>query len=544
MKFYLVVLLAILVVGCKKTDSPNPADENFLYVGYKLESQLANQAKYVNVSSKPVIRVDFSHAISSDNLKDFISLKSPNKSYSLVFNLVDGNKTLEITPSENLEFLNKYEFQVSPSLKSAAGNSLLTTIKFEFYTQVNPADKFLRISNDELLTLVQKQTFKYFWDFGHPNSGMARERNTSGDVVTTGGTGFGVMAILVAIERGFISRNEGYQRILKITQFLDTKAEKFHGAFSHWLNGDTGKTVPFSEKDNGADLVETSLLMQGLLTAREYFSGASEKELNTVITKLWEGVEWNWFARSGNVLYWHWSPNYGWDMNLPIRGWNECLITYVLAASSPTHPISKEVYDQGFVRGGGMKNGSSYYGVSLPFGEEMGGPLFLSQYSFIGLNPYGLVDQYGNYEQQAVNHAKINQAYCKANPKGFIGYSEESWGLTASDNHTGYSAHSPTNDLGVITPTAALSSMAFTPDESMKALHFFYYKLGDKLWGEYGFKDAFNLTELWFAGSYLAIDQGPIICMIENHRSKLLWNNFMKITDVKNGLKKLGFSHP
>ncbi len=543
MRFYLVVFLAILF-GCKKTDAPDPANENFSYLGYKLENQQANQARYVNVTPKPTIRIDFSHAISSDNLKDYVVLKSANESYPLTFSLVDGNKSLEITPTERLDFLNKYDFQVSPSLKSVAGNPLLTTIKFEFYTQVNPGDIFPRISNDELLTLVQKQTFKYFWDFGHPVSGMARERNTSGDLVTTGGTGFGVMAILVAIERGFISRSEGYERVLKISKFLDTKAEKYHGAFSHWLNGETGKTIPFSEKDNGADLVETSLLMQGLLTAREYFSGTSEKELNTVITKLWEGVEWSWFGREGNVLYWHWSPNYGWDMDLPIRGWNECLITYVLAASSPTYPISKEVYQQGFARAGDMRNGNSYYGVSLPLGEEMGGPLFLSQYSFLGLNPNGLMDQYGNYEQQAYSHAKINQLYCKANPKGFIGYSEECWGLTASDNQSGYSAHSPTNDLGVITPTAALSSIAFTPDESIAALHFFYYKLGDKLWGEYGFRDAFNLNELWFAGSYLAIDQGPIICMIENYRSKLLWSNFMKVAEVKAGLNSLGFTHP
>ncbi len=412
---------------------------------------------------------------------------------------------------------------------------------------IDSTNKFPVISDDALLTLVQKQTFKYFWDFGHPVSGLARERNTSGDVVTSGGSGFGIMTIPVAIERNFISRAEGLERMQKIVGFLKDKTQKFHGAFPHWINGATGASVPFSTKDNGADLVETSYLIQGLLTARQYFNGpeTAETTLRTDINTIWHAVEWDWFRKDNEeVLYWHWSPDYNWDMNLKIKGWNECLITYALAASSPTHAIPKSVYDKGWTDNGGFVNGKTYTDLTLPLGEPYGGPLFFSQYSFLGINPTNLTDRYTNYFTQNKNHTLINYNYCKSNPLSYSGYSDQNWGLTACDIPDGYNANSPTNDKGVIAPTAALSSFPYTPNESMKALKFFYYKLGDKIWGEYGFYDSFALDQPWFAISYLAIDQGPIIIMIENHRTALLWNLFMSCPEVKTGMKKLGFQSP
>ena len=334
----------------------------------------------------------------------------------------------------------------------------------------------------------------------------------------------------------------------KIVGFLKNTAQRFHGAFPHWMNGRTGMVIPFSQKDNGADLVETSYLIAGLLTARAYFTGSNVDEINlrADITKIWEEVEWSWFRKNNeNVLYWHWSPNFGWDMNLKIQGWNECLITYLLAASSPTFAIPKTVYDQGFARNGAQVSNQNHYGFQLPLGPSLGGPLFLAHYSFLGINPIGLKDAYANYEQQVVNHSKINHAYCVENPKRFTGYSSACWGLTASDiPNNGYAANAPGNDIGVIAPTAAISSMPFMPTESMNALRFFYYKLGDKLWGPYGFYDAFSLHDLWFASSTLAIDQGPIMIMIENYRSKLIWNLFTTNTEVKNGMRALGFSAP
>jgi hypothetical protein len=398
-----------------------------------------------------------------------------------------------------------------------------------------------------LLDLIQQQTFRYFWDFGHPVSGMARERNTSGETVTTGGTGFGIMAIPVAINRNFITRTEGVSRVQKIVSFLKNTAPNFHGAFSHWMNGTTGAAVPFAPNDDGADLVETSFMMMGLLTARQYFSSAdaAETTLRSDINSLWNAVEWDWFRQGGkNVLYWNWSPNSGWAVNVPVQGWNECLITYVLAASSTTHGITKAVYDSGYTRNGAMKNNNSYYNYTLPLGEPYGGPLFFEHYSFLGIDPNGLTDGYANYQTQTLNHTKINYEYCKANPKQYFGYSDSCWGLTASDIENGYSASSPTNDISVIAPTAAISSFPYTPTESMQALKFYYYVLGDKLWGEYGFKDAFSLQDIWFADSYLAIDEGPIIGMIENYRTGLLWNLFTSCPEIKSGMTNLGFNAP
>ena len=413
---------------------------------------------------------------------------------------------------------------------------------------IKPVGIIQNLSDSALLDVVQKQTFRYFWDFAHPVSGLTRERsnvayNYGNEVVTSGGTGFGVMAMIVATERKWIPRESAVDRMLKIVNFL-YKADAFHGVFPHWLNGETGKVIPFSRKDDGADLVENAYLFQGLLTARQYFNGQSPKEteLRNKINGLWSEIEWDWFTRGGQeVLYWHWSPNNGWAMNFPLRGYNECLITYVLAASAERYPVSAVVYHRGWAQSDFFKNGKTFYGYKLPLGFDYGGPLFFSQYSYLGLNPKGLKDRYDDYWEQNRNHTLINRAYCLENPKKFKGYGENCWGLTASDNHQGYAAHSPTEDLGVITPTAALSAFPYTPEYSMKALRHFYYGLGDKIWGEYGFVDSFNETENWYAKSYLAIDQGPIVVMIENHRTGLLWKLFMSSPEIKKGLVKLGF---
>lgn len=422
---------------------------------------------------------------------------------------------------------------------------------YSFFAESQEIKIKKNLSDDELLELVQKQTFRYFWDFAHPTSGMARERSNvafdyGNEVVTTGGTGFGLMAIIVAAERKWITREQAAERVLKIVNFL-WKADMFHGVFPHWLDGETGEVIRFSPKDDGGDLVETSFLFQGLICARQYFTAdnPTETQLRNKILWMWEGVEWNWHTQDGqNVLYWHWSPNNGWSMNHQIKGWNECLITYVLAASSPRYSIDSKVYHQGWVNNFYFRNDREFYDIKLPLGFDYGGPLFFSHYSFVGLDPKGLKDQYADYWQQNVNHTLINRAYCIDNPKKYKGYGEKSWGLTASDNHQGYSAHSPTNDLGVITPTAALSAFPYTPEHSMEALKHFYYDLGDKIWSEYGFVDAFSETHNWYAKSHLAIDQGTTIVMIENYRTGLLWKLFMSSPDVQNGLKKLGFESP
>ncbi|RDC64158.1 glucoamylase family protein [Adhaeribacter pallidiroseus] len=397
----------------------------------------------------------------------------------------------------------------------------------------------------EILDKVQQATLQYFWEYAHPISGMARERTNSGDLVTSGGTGFGISALIVGVSRGWIPRAEAVERLTKMGEFLK-KADRFHGAWSHWLDGSTGKVIAFSPKDNGGDLVETSFLINGLLAARTYFNGsdAAETALRNTITQLWETVEWDWYASRGDgQLYWHWSPDYNWEMNLPIRGWNECLITYILALSSPTHAISPAVYQNTF-QGTGFINEQPLEGYLLPIGPGYGGPLFFAHYSFLGLDPRQMQDSYAFYWQQNVKHTLINRAYCMhAAPKNY-GYQAGLWGLTASDDPDGYKAHQPIDDNGTMAPTAAISSMPYTPYYSMQVLRNLYTNLGNQLYGKYGFFDAYNRSRGWIAKDYLAIDQGPIVIMIENYRTGLLWDLFTKIPEVQNGLTKANIKQP
>ncbi|GEM_PF-837247 len=362
------------------------------------------------------------------------------------------------------------------------------------------------------------------------------------NIVATGGTGMGVMTIIVGSQRGWVTREEAAQRVLKIVEFLEN-ADSFFGVFPHWLDGSTGKTIPFSDLDDGADLVETALLFQGLLTAREYFTeeNYTEQKIRDKIDRMWHDVEWDKFTREKNVLYWHYSPNHGWKKGHEIRGWDECLITYVLAASSPEHAIYPEVYHKGYAQGEQFKNNEKYFGKRLQLGPDYGGPLFFAHYSFLGMDPRGLRDKYADYWKQNVAHTLINRAHCIENPNGYDGYGKMCWGLTASDNYAGYSDHSPTNDLGVITPTAALSSMPYTPEYSMEVLKHFYYNLGGNIWGRFGFIDSFSKTHNWYSSDVVAINQAPIIIMIENYRTGLLWDVFMRAPEVKEGLERLGF---
>jgi len=543
-----LILMAFVLVCCSKKDSaPPPPPKNFDFNSHSVNGESDPSFTYKGVSIQPRITFTFTDRIKVSSIANGIKF-TEGTSTAIPFNstLEDDSTTVAIVPAEPLKGFTQYKVSVSDGLLSVSDKPLSVPVTVTMNTGMDSTDKFQQITTDALLTLIQSQTFKYFWDFAHPVSGLARERNTSGDIVTSGGSGFGIMAIIAAINRNFITRDEGLQRMQKIVSFLKNTAQTFHGAYPHWLNGATGEAVAFSQYDDGADLVETSYLMQGLITARQFFNGTgADSTLREDINTIWNGVEWDWF-RNGNqeVLYWHWSPNYNWQMNFPVRGWNEALITYVLAASSVNHAIPKSVYDNGWAQNGAIENNGSYYGVQLPLGPANGGPLFFAHYSFLGINPYDLVDAYANYWTQNVAHTKINYNFCVANPNLNVGYSESVWGLTASDNQNGYSAHSPDNDLGVISPTAAISSMPYTPTESIRALKFFYYKLGDKIWKEYGFVDAFNLNEPWFANSFLAIDQGPIIIMIENYRSGLLWNLFMSAPEVKTGMTALGFSSP
>jgi hypothetical protein len=419
-------------------------------------------------------------------------------------------------------------------------------------------------NDHELLTMLQEACFHYYWEGADPASGMARESIPGDDrIVATGASGFGIAALIVGVDRGFITRKEGVERLTKIVGFLE-HAQRYHGVWSHFMDGSTGKTMPvFGMYDDGGDLVETSFLMEGLLAARQYFHGgtAEEEALYQRITKLWEGVEWDWYREDAksDFLYWHWSPDWSWKIHHPLIGFNEVMITYLLAMASPTHGVPAEMYYSGWASqaeraqqyragwsgskdGDHYANGKTYYGIKLDVGVGTGGPLFFTHYSFLGMDPHALHDKYtASYFENNRNIARINRAYVIANPKHFAGYGPDAWGLTASDGPNGYAAHAPdaANDWGTLTPTGALASFPYTPEASMEAFKHFYRDLGAQMWDVYGPRDAYNAGQDWISPLYMGLNQAPIVVMVENYRSGLVWKSFMANAEIGEMVKKL-----
>ncbi len=401
-------------------------------------------------------------------------------------------------------------------------------------------------SDEELLNMVQRYTFRYFWEGAHHPTGMALERsNGNENTVASGATGMGLMAMIVANERGYEASENIKERILLILDFLEN-TERYHGAWSHWYNAETWTTQPFTPDDDGGDIVETSFVAAALIALKNYFTGSDVEsvKIRETADELWREIDWDWYRNGLDVLIWHWSPNIGFQKNMHVRGWMETLITYIMAASSPTHPIPVEAYHEGWARNGDMVNPRTFYDYQISLAPDWGGPLFWIHYTHLGIDPRGLQDEYADYWQEYVNTALIHHTYAVDNPSDHANYSAENWGLTASDDPFGYTAHQPVfNDNGTISPTAALSSMPYTPEESMNALKYFYRERGQELFGRYGFYDAFNDNLDWVAENYIGIDQGPIVVMIENYRTALLWELVMQDSDVQAGLDTLGFEY-
>jgi len=411
------------------------------------------------------------------------------------------------------------------------------------------------LTDDELLTMLQTECFRYDWESSGPHSGMTRE-NVPGDdrVVATGASGFGILALIVGMDRGFITRAQGIARLNKMVGFLE-RAPRYHGAWSHFMDDATGASLPvFDMFDDGGDLVETAFLMEGLLTARQYLNQSSgqEKVLYDRISHLWETVEWDWYRQTpqSDALYWHWSPQWSWHINHRLTGFNEVMIVYLLAIASPTHGVPVGLYYTGWTDGAGdaakdndFLNGKTFYGIKLDVGTKEGNPLFFAHYSYMGFDSRGIRDRFTDYFENNRNLALINRAYCIENPEHHKGYGPDSWGLTASDGPWGYVPHAPDprNDTGTMTPTGALASFPYIPEASMAALKHFYRDLGDRLWGIYGPRDAFNLDHNWFAPIYMGLNQMPITAMIENYRTGLLWRLFMSNPEMKPMLERIAF---
>lgn len=524
-----VIIDDLKIDFAERMRSSLPAPANVRAKGYD---------RHIDVSWEPVSNNKLQHYVvfRSDNGKNYepIGIQVPGiNRYTDFLGRSDQKEYYKIAAVDR-------EYRSSPPSDSASASTRVFT-------------------DDELLTMVEEACFRYYWEGAHPNAGMALE-NIPGDdrIVALGASGFGIMALLVGVERGFITRQQGVERLHQIVGFLE-RAPRYHGAWAHFLNGNTGESIPlFGMYDNGGDLVETSFLMQGLLAAREYFS--DQPDLVRRITTLWQGVEWDWFRMTdtGEALVWHWSPTYTWHIHHRLTGWNEVMITYLLAIASPTHRVPAQLYYTGWAgqsdaarqyrsnwsgttQGSRYANGNTYYGFRLDVGEGLGGPIFFTHYSFMGFDPHAFTDRYTNYFVNNRNIARINRQYCVVNPGKHAGYGPDSWGLTASDDPFGYLAHEPrdSQDNGTITPTGALSSYPYSPDESLAALKHFYRDRGAELWGEYGFRDAFNDDQHWVSPIFMGLDQAPIVVMIENGRTGLVWKYFMRNPEIKDALDKL-----
>jgi hypothetical protein len=397
---------------------------------------------------------------------------------------------------------------------------------------------------ERLLTEIQEAHFRYFYDFAHPGSGLARLSTTrTPDTCATGATGMGLLNLAVAAERGFISRPDAAYRVLKELKFLSEKADRFHGAFPHLVDGTTGRTIPFGKDDDGADIVETAFLMQGVLFCREYFSHPDpvESEIRKLADSLWRGVEWNWFLgedASSSGLLWHWSPVNGWKKHHLITGFNECQIVYILSLASPSHPIPVKSYWEGWEssRYGEQR---TQFGISLELAHNITPPLFWTHYSYLGFDPRQLTFNDRSYFEHFRDFCLVQVRYAQSKSNVFQGYGPL-WGITASRGPDGYRAFAPgPRDNGTLAPTAALASMPYVPDDSRACLLEMYQKHGAELWGPFGFYDAFNFSRNWVAHVYTGIDEGPIAPMIENYRSGLCWKTFMKAPEIGRVAKML-----
>ncbi|MGH2647884.1 MAG: glucoamylase family protein [Ginsengibacter sp.] len=545
------------VIGVQFSQSGNDGKEHLVYIDdiEFLPADIAvlstasphiksaeGYAKHVDISWQPFkdAQVKFVEIYRSKNGKDFkpLGIQSPFINRYADYTGVTGESY-----TYKISFLNyKYE-------ETALSNAFSATTR--------------QMTDDQFLTMIQRACFRYYWEGAETISGLAKEDIPGRtDMIATGASGFGIMALLVGTERKFITHEQSIERFLKITSFFE-KAEKFHGAFPHFIDGPSGKVVPFfGSRNDGGDLVETSFLLQGLLTARAYFNkdNADEKLIRERIINIWQNVEWDWYRRypDSKYLYWHWSPDKEWVINHRLTGWNETMVTYLLSIASPTHAVPASMYYSGWANqdstgiqyrmswggttdGDRYTNGNTYFGIKLDVGVSDGGPLFFTHYSYMGYNPHLITDKYTNYFKNNRNIALINYRYCLKNPNNYKSYSDSCWGLTASDGPFHYSADEPvpSRDQGKIAPTGAVSSFPYTPVESMKALKNYYYNYGKFLWGAYGFHDAFNLTQNWCSGIYMGLNQAPMVVMIENYRTGLLWKLFMSNPDIKNGVEKL-----
>ena len=550
----ILCLVFFILLGCNKsTNEPlkQPIDPIPPISYFTLKKTSLNSIVFTTNTLRlrnnhiDAIRFSFSDKIDRNSVSNAFSWSAVNP--NILFSYENNDSTLLIKPGSDLSYLSKYNFGLSKGLKSISGINLFTSFTLNVITGIDPSLKFPKISDEALLDSVQKASFNYYLEHASTTSGLLGDVSSEApDARTTfGGTGFALMTFPGAVNRGFITRSQALFKVQQMVSFVNSKVSVYKGVFPAWVNGITGKSQYWNGLD-GWDVPNTAFFIMGMLTVRQYFDGTSAEEtkLREDITSLYNKIEWPWYHNSQNFIYWSYNPTAGWI--LPVRGWVETLVMYVLAAGSPTHPIDKSVYEIGWTRNGNFVNGKQFYGYTLPLGQDYGGQAYLNQFSFLGINPNGLTDQYADYGIQAKNASLIGYEYCKAQHTEYPFYCDSVWGITAGASANGYIQESPSNDQGYIYPSASLASFPYSPVESMKAMKYFYYKLGNLIWTKYGFTDSFSFSvePYWVSNEVFSYDQMNTIVGIENYRSGLPWKLFTSCPEVQTGLKQLGFTAP
>ncbi len=387
-------------------------------------------------------------------------------------------------------------------------------------------DHLLQMEDTALAAAVARETFDYFWLEANPQNGLIKDRSAPNSVASIAAVGFGLAAIPVGIDRGWITADEGYERVRRtLLSFLEGSVEGAHGFFFHFVDMETGARVWSSELSS----IDTTLLVAGALVAGQHFEGT---EVQALASRLYENVEWDWMLNGGRFLRMGWKPESGF-LDTSWDHFDESLILYVLAIGSPTHPISAEAWDN-WRRPINRADGSVY----LP-----GEPLFVYQYPQAFLKLRGLEDAYANYWNNTARACERNRQFSVRHSNRYLSYQHGVWGLSASDGPSGYRAYGAAdgNHDGTIAPYASAACLPFTPEIAFDGMRALLREYGSRVWREYGFVSAINADKDWYSREHIGIDQGDILLMIANWQDGFVWDLFMANPHVQEALDLMGF---
>lgn len=381
----------------------------------------------------------------------------------------------------------------------------------------------------ELLTKIERDTLQYFLRLSDKTTGLTRDSSRPGSPCSVAATGFALAAFAIGGSRGWITKEYAYSRVQTILRTLKEKAANENGFFYHFLDPKTGKRVWSSE----ASSIDTALLLAGALLAARYYPGT---EAEKTAWELYDRVDWKWMMNNSKFICMGWTPESGflpyyWDC------YSELMLLVALAVGSATNPVPPEAW-RAWLRPDGGYNGH-------PVIYSATGSLFTYQYSHAFIDFRQLRDQGDDFFENSREATLANRDYSLSFSGQYKSYSPDSWGLSASVGPGGYKAYGAKPGAavhdGTVAPYAALSSIVFTPELSIRAAKFFYENHRKNLYGDFGFKDAFNLDKKWWADEYLGIDQGITLLMLENFLNKeAVWQKFMELPPVKRWIKLAG----